>query len=321
MTTTFEFAQPRIHDRFRFATCCSHNSLLYSKSSSFFKDRCRVYHQNPNRFVFNSIPLLLQKKQVTVLRNHERFNLWDGFSRKKSRVVVNCQEDDQKESSSESSEEGERSQSTPGKSGSSSKRKRDKQREDKVWWSKGKKWQWQPIIQAQGIGVLLLQLGVVMFVMRLLRPGIPLPGSEPRIQTTFVSVPYSEFLSKVNNNQVQKVEVDGVQVLFKLRDDGKCQESETNRLSESSESLLRTVSPTKRVVYSTTRPGDIKTPYEKMLGNNVEFGSPEKRSGGFFNSGLVRTPHFYYLCYSLMMVFYSFAKNGLHFHFWQAFIR
>jgi cell division protease FtsH len=214
-----------------------------------------------------------------VLRNHERFNLWDGFSRKKSRLVVNCQEDDQNESSSE---EEESSQSTPAKS----ERKREK-KEDKVWWSKGKKWQWQPIIQAQGIGVLLLQLSVVMFVMRLLRPGIPLPGSEPRIQTTFVSVPYSEFLSKVNSNQVQKVEVDGVQVLFKLRDDGKWQESETSRLSQSSESLLRTVAPTKRVVYSTTRPGDIKTPYEKMLGNNVEFGSPEKRSGGFFNSALV----------------------------------
>ncbi|XP_023638050.1 ATP-dependent zinc metalloprotease FTSH 7, chloroplastic [Capsella rubella] len=286
-TTTFEFAQPRINARFKFATCCSHNTLLYSKASSFFNDRCRVYRQNPNRFVSNSIPLPLQKKTVAVLRNQERFNFCDGVSRKKSRIVVNCQEDDQKEGSSESSDEEGRSQSTPAKSGSSSKRTREKQGGDKVWWSKGKKWQWQPIIQAQGIGVLLLQLGVVMFVMRLLRPGIPLPGSEPRIQTTFVSVPYSEFLSKVNSNQVQKVEVDGVQVLFKLRDDGKWQESETNRLSESSESLLRTVSPTKRVVYSTTRPGDIKTPYEKMLGNNVEFGSPEKRSGGFFNSGLI----------------------------------
>lgn len=325
MTTTFEFVQPRIHG---FATRCCSNSLLYSKGSSSFNDRCRVYRQNPNRFVSNSITLPLQKKQVTVLSKHERFNLWDGFSRKKSRLVVNCQEDDQKESSSE---EEESSQSTPAKSGSSSKRKREKQREDKVWWSKGKKWQWQPIIQAQGIGVLLLQLGVVMFVMRLLRPGIPLPGSEPRIQTTFVSVPYSEFLSKVNSNQVQKVEVDGVQVLFKLRDDGKWQESESSRLSESSESLLRTVAPTKRVVYSTTRPGDIKTPYEKMLGNNVEFGSPEKRSGGFFNSGLVKPlvlqPYttLYYLCYSLMMMLYNFAMNdvfarsfqnkGIHFHF------
>ncbi|CAN8254950.1 unnamed protein product [Cochlearia groenlandica] len=287
MTIAFESHRPgiQIQDSFRFATCCSNNSLLYSQASTFFHHRCRVFRRNPNRFVTNSIHLPLQKKQVTVLRNRKGFNFWDGFSSNKTRIVVNCQEDDDEKPSSSESVDGERSQDSP--ESSSSKRRREKQKKDEVWWSKGKKWQWQPIIQAQGIGVLLLQLGVVMFVMRLLRPGIPLPGSEPRTQTTFVSVPYSEFLSKVNDNQVQKVEVDGVQVLFKLKDDGKWQESDASKISESSESLLRTVAPTKRVVYSTTRPADIKTPYEKMLGNNVEFGSPDKRSGGFFNSGFI----------------------------------
>ena len=220
---------------------------------------------------------------------------------------MNCQEDDKKASSSESSGEGEEGQDSRA---NSSKRKREKERKDRVWWSKEKRREWQPIIQAQGIGVLLLQLGVVMFVMRLLRPGIPLPGSEPRVQTTFVRVPYSEFLSKVNSNQVQKVEVDGVQVLFKLKDDGKWQESETSsRLSESSEPLLRTVAPTKRVVYSTIRPGDIKTPYEKMLGNNVEFGSPDKRSGGFFISLFVIPPHF--LPYILFDEDDALSMNGI----------
>ncbi|KAJ4890446.1 hypothetical protein Rs2_30194 [Raphanus sativus] len=287
MITQFEFLQPvGIHDRFRFATrCCSNsNSLLYSHSSSFFFDRSRVFRRNPNRFIPNSIPLPLHNKPVTALRNDKRFDLWDGFSRKKrGTVVVNCQEDDKKGSSS--SGEGEEEKDSPSK-----RKKREKERKDnRVWWSKEKRREWQPIIQAQGVGVLLLQLGVVMFVMRLLRPGIPLPGSEPRVQTSFVRVPYSEFLSRVNSDQVQKVEVDGVQVLFKLKDDGKWQEGETSgsRLSESSESLLRTVAPTKRVVYSTIRPGDIKTPYEKMLGNNVEFGSPDKRSGGFFSSGFL----------------------------------
>ncbi|KAJ6755282.1 ATP-DEPENDENT ZINC METALLOPROTEASE FTSH 7 CHLOROPLASTIC [Salix purpurea] len=53
-------------------------------------------------------------------------------------------------------------------------------------------------------------------------------------------------------------------------------------------SLLRIVTPTtKRIVYTTTRPTDIKTPYEKMLENQVEFGSPDKRSGGFLNSALL----------------------------------
>ncbi|CAH8280164.1 unnamed protein product [Arabidopsis lyrata] len=278
--TSIELLSPLIHDKFRFSTCCSTSSLLYLHASSFFRDRSFGFRQNPNRFVSNSIQL---PQSVTGSINHERFNLWQGFSRKKStssRTIVNCQEGDQKASSSEGE----------GKTNSnSSKQKGGKQGKNGLWWSKGKKWQWEPIIQAQEIGVLLLQLGIVMFVVRLLRPGIPLPGSEPRTQTTFMSVPYSDFLSKVNNDEVQKVEVDGVHVLFKLKDDGNLQESETSgsKLSESSETMLRSVAPTKRVVYSTTRPRDIKTPYEKMLENNVEFGSPDKRSGGFFNSGLI----------------------------------
>ncbi|KAJ6409036.1 hypothetical protein OIU84_008682 [Salix udensis] len=61
-----------------------------------------------------------------------------------------------------------------------------------------------------------------------------------------------------------------------------------NSKFQDSESLLRTVTPTmKRVVYTTTRPTDIRTPYEKMLENQVEFGSPDKRSGGFLNSALI----------------------------------
>lgn len=168
-------------------------------------------------------------------------------------------------------------------------------RREKKWW-KGSRWQWQPLIQAQEIGVLLLQLGIVMFAMRLLRPGIPLPGSEPRPPTTYVSVPFSDFLSKINNDEVQKVEVDGVHIVFRLRSEAAAAAAAASAESEvggggsraqEAEALIRGVTPTKRVVYRTTRPGDIKTPYEKMLENHVEFGSPDKRSGGFFNSALV----------------------------------
>lgn len=166
-------------------------------------------------------------------------------------------------------------------------------------WRGGKKGglQWRPLIQAQEVGVLLLQLGLVMTAMRFLRPAIPLPGADPRPQTAYVSVPYSDFLSRINSNQVQKVEVDGVHIMFRLRSEiaaaaaaaaapGKG-EGEAGRLQEA-ESLMRSVAPTKRIVYTTTRPSDIKAPYEKMLENEVEFGSPDKRSGGFLNSGLVR---------------------------------
>ena len=139
--------------------------------------------------------------------------------------------------------------------------------------------------------MLLVQLGIVMFVMRLLRPGIPLPGSEPRTPTTIVSVPYSDFLGKINSNKVQKVEVDGVHIMFKLKSEAGSVESEggssSNSKLQDSESVLLSVTPTKRIVYTTTRPGDINAPYEKMLENDVEFGSPDKRSGGFLNSALV----------------------------------
>lgn len=166
----------------------------------------------------------------------------------------------------------------------------------KGWRGKKGGLQWRPLIQAQEVGVLLLQLGLVMTAMRFLRPAIPLPGADPRPQTTYVSVPYSDFLSRINGNQVQKVEVDGVHIMFRLRSEiaaaavaaapgkGEC---EAGRLQEA-ESLMRSVAPTKRIVYTTTRPSDIKAPYEKMLENAVEFGSPDKRSGGFLNSGLVR---------------------------------
>lgn len=108
--------------------------------------------------------------------------------------------------------------------------------------------------------------------------------------TTHVSVPYSDFLSKINNNQVQKVEVDGVHIMFRLKSQpemGANVENEAARRVQETEALIRSVSPTKRIVYTTTRPSDIRTPYEKMLENEVEFGSPDKRSGGFLNSTLV----------------------------------
>lgn len=85
------------------------------------------------------------------------------------------------------------------------------------------------------------------------------------------------------------MEVDGVHIMFRLRQDPVSMEVEAggeNRAQEA-EALMRSMAPTKRIVYTTTRPADITTPYEKMLENQVEFGSPDKRSGGFLNSALV----------------------------------
>lgn len=223
-------------------------------------------------------------------------SVWgSGFLRnqkiRESRILANGQDSDSTASSSEkrSESEGQKVSNNPPNSGP--KQRREKQGKSQWWWSKKQSWKWQPLIQAQEISVLLLQLGIVMFVMRLLRPGIPLPGSEPRQPTTFISVPYSEFLSKINTNQVQKVEVDGVHIMFKLKNEGSTNYESgeaVNTKFQESESLLRSMAPTtKRIVFTTTRPSDIKTPYEKMLENQVEFGSPDKRSGGFLNSALV----------------------------------
>ncbi|KAJ8747677.1 hypothetical protein K2173_013020 [Erythroxylum novogranatense] len=195
------------------------------------------------------------------------------FKVREDTILAKCQEGDSQASSGEKRTDADNQKIN---NNPPNKQRRQKQGKSQWWWSKRHSWKWQPLIQAQEIGVLLLQLGIVMF---------------PRQSSTLVSVPYSDFLSKINTNQVQKVEVDGVHIMFKLKNDGngdfESSEMATSRLHES-ESLLRNMAPrTRRIVYTTTRPSDIKTPYEKMLENQVEFGSPDKRSGGFFNSALI----------------------------------
>ncbi|TKY56447.1 ATP-dependent zinc metalloprotease FTSH 9 [Spatholobus suberectus] len=242
------------------------------------------FRQNACRFAPNSAPVRVPWREAG------RFDLWrlrrvhGGAARASGGGGGGGQEGDSGEKS------GEGQGVDKGSSGSGSNGRREKQ--GKGWWwlgSKSGKWRWQPIVQAQEVGVLLLQLGIVVFVMRLLRPGLPLPGSEPRAATSFVSVPYSEFLSKINGDQVQKVEVDGVHIMFKLKSDVDGSEVAASASSklQVQEGELKSVAPTKKIVYTTTRPSDIRTPYEKMMENEVEFGSPDKRSGGFFNSALI----------------------------------
>ncbi|XP_011035193.1 PREDICTED: ATP-dependent zinc metalloprotease FTSH 7, chloroplastic [Populus euphratica] len=230
--------------------------------------------------------------------NPKSFSFLSNTKIRDYKILAKCQESDSTEKANTETEPPKNPPSAPSSSSNSgSKQKREKRGKSEWWFSKKQNWKWQPLIQAQEIGVLLLQLGILMFVMRLLRPGIALPGSEPTQPATFVSVPYSEFLSKISSNQVQKVEVDGVHIMFKLKNEGISSQKSGGGSGSSevvsskfqdSESLLRSVTPTtKRIVYTTTRPTDIKTPYEKMLEYQVEFGSPDKRSGGFLNSALI----------------------------------
>lgn len=260
--------------------------------------RCQsrvLLHHCSHRFVPNSTSFSSVVSSKTLLQGGGGSGVWGrGILRNQKvreyRILANTEDSGSTASSSEKRNENESEKVSNNPPNSGPKQRREKQGKSQ-WWSKKQRWKWQPLIQAQEIGVLLLQLGIVMLVMRLLRPGIPLPGSEPRQPTTFIGVPYSEFLNRINNNQVQKVEVDGLHIMFKLKNDGSNSYESSKVVSskfQESESLLRSVSPTtKRIVYTTTRPIDIKTPYEKMLENQVEFGSPDKRSGGFLNSALV----------------------------------
>ncbi|XP_028771481.1 ATP-dependent zinc metalloprotease FTSH 9, chloroplastic isoform X1 [Neltuma alba] len=296
--SALEYLSPLTYSKFYLN---SNSNFYHWQGWGFSPQKSTFFCKNSSHYVANSgaVPPFRAYKQVNLSRNSERFNLWGGFVRNYGlrkgccSVRASGQESDSTAAGSGSSEQSEAAKASEGQGvknspTSGSNRRREKHGKGGWWWSsKGGKWRWQPIVQAQEIGVLLLQLGIVIFVMRLLRPGVPLPGSEPRTPTTFVSVPYSDFLSKINSNQVQKVEVDGVHIMFKLKSD--VQDSEVAGASklQESESLIKSVAPTKRIVYTTTRPSDIKTPYEKMLENEVEFGSPDKRSGGFFNSALI----------------------------------
>nr|QKY65094.1 chloroplast ATP-dependent zinc metalloprotease FTSH7/9 [Passiflora oerstedii] len=286
MSSAIETPRPLPHVKF-YAIC---NANLQ------FRCQPRVFPSNPHRFVHNTITFPSSDTRK-LSRGLQSFSLWNSKLREHS-ILAKCQDSDSSAASpTEQRTETEGQDLTgsnvnPTSSGPKQRREKEKQGKSQWWWSRKQSWNWQPLIHAQEIGVLLLQLGIVMFVMRLLRPGIPLPGSEPRQPTTVVSVPYSEFLSKIGSNQVQKVEVDGVHIMFKLKNDGivgtASSEAGSGSNLQESELALRTMAPTaKRIVYTTTRPSDIKTPYEKMLENQVEFGSPDKRSGGFFNSALI----------------------------------
>ncbi|CAA2968628.1 ATP-dependent zinc metalloprotease FTSH 7, chloroplastic [Olea europaea subsp. europaea] len=308
---TIEPLPPIIHRHFSMYTYSNPNYLY---RYSFFCSRYRALNAKPCRLVHNSASFSLQPRV-------SKFFLWGGFLSNnhnqyfdytKTYANSSCEHDSDSTDKAES--KGQENQKSKGSRTGSS--RKEKQGKNNWWWLKGnKQWRWEPIIQAQEIGVLLIQLAIVMFVMRLLRPGIPLPGSEPRTSTTIVSVPYSEFLNKINNNQVQKVEVDGVHIMFKLKKDGINPGSvesvgDLNSKLQDSDSLLSSVNPTKRIVYKTTRPSDIKTPYEKMVENDVEFGSPDKRSGGFLNSALIALFYVAVLAGLLHRFPVSFSQNS-----------
>ncbi|MCO5596012.1 hypothetical protein L7F22_050065 [Adiantum nelumboides] len=188
---------------------------------------------------------------------------------------------------------------------------------DASWWRSWKRpskhwswvWNWKKgsALQVHEVGALILQLSVVIFLMRLLRPGFPLPGTRPPVEThvstSYVNVAFSDFLHRIHSNEVESVEVDGVHLTFTIRplardtlikeqtcahpneltSDGKSQLQDATSLA----TLARSAPVSKRTVFITIRPTDMTTPYEKMVENGVEFGAPDRRSARLFNSVLI----------------------------------
>lgn len=264
--------QPIIHTQYFInSTPKSKDIHKYTFVNNQFRNLC----QKSNLYITSSSfsPINLYG-QSGVWKNSQRFHLYRIQAKAEQETEPSAEPNDTKNPKNN----GVRTNS------SGSRRKEEKKRGG--LWGKNGKWKWKPMIQAQEIGILLLQLGIFIFVMKLFKPNIMLPGSDPRPQTMLISVPYSDFLSKVNGNQVEKVEVDGVNIMFKLKDVKGSDVMVSGGTVQDSE-LLRSVVPTKRIVYTTTRPSDIKAPYEKMVEFGVEFGSPDKRSGEFLNSALV----------------------------------
>uniref|UniRef100_A0A453P6N4 AAA+ ATPase domain-containing protein n=1 Tax=Aegilops tauschii subsp. strangulata TaxID=200361 RepID=A0A453P6N4_AEGTS len=170
------------------------------------------------------------------------------------------------------------------------------------------RWFWEPIVQGREMGFLLLQLGFAIFALRMLRPEITLPGSEPRPQTTYISVPYSDFLASIDKDQVKKVEVDGVHVMFRLRPE--VEASVVEQPQTQTDGVADNAAISRRIVFTTTRPVDIKTPYEKMVENSVEFGSPDRRSGGMLNSALVALIYVVLIAVVLQRLPISFSQQS-----------
>ncbi|KAF7090234.1 hypothetical protein CFC21_093016 [Triticum aestivum] len=197
---------------------------------------------------------------------------------------------------------------TPPSPPSSSKRGENKWRRRVAKGGGVGRWFWEPIVQGREMGFLLLQLGFAIFALRMLRPEITLPGSEPRPQTTYISVPYSDFLASIDKDQVKKVEVDGVHVMFRLRPE--VEASVVEQPQTQTDGVADNAAISRRIVFTTTRPVDIKTPYEKMVENSVEFGSPDRRSGGMLNSALVALIYVVLIAVVLQRLPISFSQQS-----------
>lgn len=104
--------------------------------------------------------------------------------------------------------------------------------------------------------------------------------------------------------------MDGVHIMFRLRPEVEARAMEQPQVQRGTDSVADNAGVPRRIVFTTTRPVDIKTPYEKMVENSVEFGSPDKRSGGLLNSALVALIYVVLIAVVLQRLPISFSQHS-----------
>ena len=85
-----------------------------------------------------------------------------------------------------------------------------------------------------------------------------------------VHVPYSDFLRKVDKDQVKNLEVDGNYHSYRLKNE----RAELRRMAANVQGRQRqkflALEKVKRINYVTVRPANMPTPYDTLLRNNVQ---------------------------------------------------
>ena len=125
----------------------------------------------------------------------------------------------------------------------------------------------------------MFQITALLVLSRLLNAGVSkTAASAPRV----FSVPYSEFVRAVRTNKVASVQVDGVHMMWKPREQaGAVTGAPTGktRPAQPQAAAQLLAAPTPPVVFASTRPADTVVPYDTLLANGVTFGAPDKRPG------------------------------------------
>eukprot|EP00210_Caulerpa_lentillifera_P008342 g7956.t1 len=135
---------------------------------------------------------------------------------------------------------------------------------DKPSWTP---WSWitrlATHLRLEQLVLLLFNIQLLFFLLRLW----PLSGKtgQNQPQTVNISVPFSEFVTRVKSNDVDGVVMDGQEMTFTLRPNSR---------------LLRDLpaaAQSTKLTYKTVRPADYATPYDVLEQHGVKFSSHEKR--------------------------------------------